>query len=626
VNPQEADEIAVLQGRVGQVFSLMGGGRLSEAESLCCELVKAYPNQPGLAHLLGLLYHRVGKNRMALEEIEKAIALNPNDPEYHNNVGVVLLALGRNEEAVAECSRAVALRQEYPQAFVNLGNALATVGKLQEAIAAYDRAIQIQPDSAEAINNRANILKQLGRLDEAICAYRQATELQPGYVDAHANLGIALHLAGRLREAVGSYEKASGLQPGNAQLWNHLGTAQFELGMFDDSLKSYIKAASLRDVAEVHNNIGLVLQKLDRMDEAIAQHERALSMKADYAEAITALGTAFQIKGNLAEAMALHRRAIAASPDYPESHLNLAFMLLAEGSCAEGWQEYEWRRRRPSGERRFDYSCPEWHGEDLAGKRILVAAEQGLGDAINFVRYVPLLADRGAKVFLECYPELRRLFQTVRGVEGLLGSGDSTGRFDFFCPMLSLPRVFGTELDSIPSEVPYLSADPGVRDHWSERIQGMGAGINVGVAWAGRTAQVNDRNRSIPVSVFSRLGGVPGVRYFSLQKETVGKPDFAMIDLTGELMDMADTAALMTNLDLVITVDSAVGHLAGAIGKRGWILLPRPTDFRWLLEREDTPWYPSIRLYRQARPRDWEEPIGRVLNDLRGLVSNPPRC
>jgi hypothetical protein len=297
-------------------------------------------------------------------------------------------------------------------------------------------------------------------------------------------------------------------------------------------------------------------------------------------------------------------------------------MLLAEGNFAEGWREYEWRRRRSSGaERKFEYSCPEWHGEDLAGKRILIAIEQGFGDAIQFVRYVPMLGDRGAKVSLECYPELRRLFQTVRGVDELLDPGDSKREFDFLCPMLSLPLAFGTTVETIPREVPYLRADPVLKEQWAKRIKSVGDGLKVGVAWAGRAAQANNRNRSIPVGIFSRLGNVPGVRYFSLQKEAVEKPEFAMTDWTVELTDLAETAALMSNLDLVITVDSAVAHLAGALRHRVWVLLAHQTDFRWMLEREDNPWYPSLRLFRQARPREWEEPVNRALENLRVAAS-----
>jgi Flp pilus assembly protein TadD len=494
------------------------------------------------------------------------------------------------------------------------------VGKYHEALAAYDRAILAQPSSAEAINNRGNILKQVGRLDAAINAYGQAVALQPGYVDAYVNLGIALHLAGRVQEAIQSYQKAAGLQPSNIQVWNYLGTAQFESGMFDDALKSYAQAVALRPSAELHNNIGLVLQRLGRMEEAIDEHRKALAMKADFAEALTALGTALQIKGNLAEAIVLHREAIAVSPDYPEAHLNLAFMLLAEGNFAEGWREYEWRRRRKSGvERKFESFCPEWHGEELVGKRILITAEQGLGDSINFVRSIPMLADRGARVFLECYAELRRLFETVRGVEKLLDWGNTGGEFDFYCPMASLPLAFGTTVESIPSDVPYLKADPVLTERWSKRVQATGAGMKVGLAWAGRAEQVNNYNRSIPANLLSPLGEVPEVQYFSLQKERVGTPDFPIIDWTREFTDLADTAALMENLDLVITVDSAVAHLAGAIGHPVWVLLAHQTDFRWMLKREDNPWYPSLRLFRQTRHREWEEPISRVVRELEAL-------
>jgi tetratricopeptide (TPR) repeat protein len=636
-----------------EVAGHIQAGRLSEAETLCRAILRESPGEAGIHHVLGVLNHQMGKNEEARKEIESAIGLNPNDAEYHNNLGVVLLAMGKAQQALAACARAVDLRAQYPEAWNNLGNAMAAAGQLKEAISAYDRAIEQSPKLVQALNNRGNALKQIGRLDDAIAAYGRAIAQQPNYAEAHSNLGIALQMAGRRDEAIASYRAAVALQPGDGRGWIRLGSAFFDVGKFADALECFGKATAFPEVqAEAYNDIGLVLQKMGRFGDAVEKHRHALSLKADFPEALTALGAALrqngqldeaiacferaaslqprnadalaflgaamQEKGKLEEATSLQRRAIAIRPDHPEAHLNLAFVLLAQGKFAEGWREYEWRRRQETSERKF--SCPQWQGEELSGRRILIHAEQGLGDALQFVRYVPRVRERGGKVILECYGELDRLFAQVPGVEELVKAGTALPECDLHCPMLSLPLAFGTTAESIPSEAPYLKADPELSRQWAVRFP-VKETLKVGLAWAGRRSHFNDRNRSIPGALFNRLGEVEGATYFSLQKResaaSFSSPDLPMTDWTGELNDMADTAALMANLDLVICVDTAVAHLAGAMGKPCWVLLPHPADFRWLLDREDSPWYPSLRLFRQRRARDWEEPMGRVVAELK---------
>jgi tetratricopeptide (TPR) repeat protein len=636
----------------------MQAGRLTEAEALCREIVGNHPNEPGLQHLLGLLNYQLARLDVALELMQRAITLNPNEAEFHNNFGVVLLAAGQAEKAVGACSRAASLRSPYPEASNNLGNALMATGRVNEAIAAYDRALQQRPTYAEAISNRGNALKQLGRLTEAIAAYELAIRHQPNYADAHSNLGIALQIAGRRDDAINAYRRALALQPANPDTWNNLGIALFDALKLDEALECFRKATSLRPAfADAFKNTGLVLQKLGQTEAAIANHRQALHLKPDFADdftalgaslrqagqldeaitcyqralslqpqnadALTFLGAALQEKGQLNEAMALQRQAIALQPDHPEAHLNLAFMLLAEGNYRDGWPEYEWRRKQKNSaapERNFP--VPQWRGEELAGKRILIHAEQGLGDAIQFVRYIPLLSQRGGKVLLECYPELHRLFSSIPGVDQFLISGLPLPPFDLHCPMLSLPLAFGTTLESIPSPSPYLKADPDLAAHWAKKFSSSPGQKKVGIAWAGRPDHFNDRNRSIPPHLFTRLGNIPGIQYVSLQKRLTpdqkhSLPDFEITDWTNDLHDLADTAALIANLDLIITVDTAIAHLAGALAKRTWVLLPHPADFRWLLNRNDSPWYPTLRLYRQSRARDWDEPLARIAHDLR---------
>ena len=665
------NDAASVQRRIDLVLRHMQAGRLADAEAVCREVWHACPGEAGVCHLLGLLNHQLGKSEAAVDLIQRAISLNPNEAEFHNNLAVALLAVGDSDKSIDAASRAIALRGDYPEALNNLGNAQAAAGRLEKAIEAYDRALERRSDFPEAFNNRGNALRHMGRFDEAIAAYQRAIGQNSNYADAHANLGIALQAIGRLDEAIDSFRLAVALEPGNVRTWNSLGALLFEAGIFDEAMECYTKAISARpSFADSCNSRGLVLQKLGRFEEAIADHRRAVSLKPDFPEALTALGTALRQNGQLDEAIGcyeralalrpehadawtflgaallekgdlergitMHRRAIALRPEHPEAHLNLAFALLAQGNFRDGWPEYEWRRRQKnSSEAQRDFGRPQWHGEDLGGRRILVHAEQGFGDAMQFVRYVPLISGRGGKVVLECYDEMRRLLSGVDGIEQIVSTGKPLPAFDLHCPMLSLPLAFGTTMESIPSQCPYLFPDPMLKEQWAKRVSSPANELKVGLVWAGRAAHMNDRNRSIPLRMIRALAEIRGVRYFSLQKgdspahERSDEAGFEIIDWTEELTDFADTAALVANLDLVICVDTAIAHLAGALGKSAWVLLPHPADFRWLLDREDSPWYPTLRLFRQRRAGDWAEPVARVAGELSAMArsssSSPPR-
>jgi len=327
--------------------------------------------------------------------------------------------------------------------------------------------------------------------------------------------------------------------------------------------------------------------------------------------------------GRIDEAIAACRQAIALNPDYAEFHFNLALSLLTSGDFQQGWEEYEWRwkcKEFPSPAR--DFAQPQWDGCPLEGRTLLLHTEQGHGDALQFIRYFPLVEQRGGKILIECYAELQRLFRTTAGRCQVVVRGQPLPAFDLHSPLLSLPRVFGTNLANIPNTVPYLRADPEDAGRWQRRLADDSALVKVGLAWAGRPTHTNDRNRSIKLARLAPLGQLPGVRFFSLQKGEVAAeaktppPGMELVDWTEELKDFAETAALIANLDLVVAVDTAVVHLAGAMGKPVWVLLPFGSDWRWLLERQDSPWYPSMRLFRQSRIGDWDSVIARVVEAL----------
>ncbi|MGD0138150.1 MAG: tetratricopeptide repeat protein [Tepidisphaeraceae bacterium] len=537
-------------------------GRLQEAEQLYRQILARQPNHAQALHLLGVLAGRAGQKDVAVELIRRAIAFRPDYAEAHYNLGNALKDKGQLDEAIAAFRQAIALNPNLPEAHINVGNAWKDKGQLDEAIAAYRQAIALRPNYAEAHNNLGNALRIKGQLDESIAAYRQAIALRPNYPEAHINLGNA---------------------------WNYKG----------------------------------------QLDEAIAAYRQAIALRPNFAEALSNLGNVLKDNGQADEAVAAFLQAIALNPNLPEPHYNLSLSLLALGDFHQGWEEHEWRwkcKEFPSAARNF--AQPRWDGCPLEGRSLLLHTEQGLGDAVQFIRYLPLAAQRGARIIIECQAELQRLFQTMSGNYQTVVRGQPLPAFDLHCPLLSLPWVFGTNLASIPNDVPYLHADAEDAGRWQDRLGGHCALLKVGLAWAGKPTHQNDRNRSMKLARLAPLGQLPGVHFFSLQKGTAAAEAKAppagmeLVDWTEELKDFADTAALIANLDLVIAVDTAVVHLAGAMGKPVWTLLPFASDWRWLLDRADSPWYPTMRLFRQATPGDWDGVIRRVAAELSRHKSN----
>lgn len=535
-------------------------GRLREAEQLYRQILDRQPNHHNAIHQLGLIAHQIGRPNDAIVLFRQTLDLHPNFPEAHNNLGSVLRKLGRLDAAIIAYRQAIALRPDYPEAFNNLGNALKDNGQFAEAIAAFRKVITINPGFFIAHYNLANTLREHGALDEAIAAYRQSIALNPDFPEAHNNLGYALRETGQLDDAIASCRLAIALRP---------------------------------DLYGAHNNLGIALKA----------------------------------KGQFAQAADAFEREIAYRPDMAEAHHNLSFVLLMRGEFKRGWDEYEWRwksRLLPAPARNF--SQPQWDGSPFESGAVLIHAEQGFGDTIQFIRYLPLVAQRGLKIILECQPELHRLVRTLPGTYQIIAPGDPLPKFDFHCPLLSLPRIFGTDLTNIPSAVPYLSAEPAPTEQWKIKFPTPDGRLRVGLAWAGNPAFRGDQARSMSLDQFKPISAVPAVQLYSLQKgaaarQAVNRPDgFDLVDLTADLHDFADTAALIKNLDLVISVDTAVAHLAGALAKPVWVLIPFVPEFRWLLARTDSPWYPTMRLFRQPRLNDWSDVIHQVATALTDLA------
>jgi len=414
---------------------------------------------------------------------------------------------------------------------------------------------------------------------------------------------------------------------------------QHQAGRLHEAEKLYrLVLAKRPDHVDAMQNLGIIAQQVGRNDVAVDLIRRAIVLRPNYAEAYSNLGNALKDNGQFDEAIAACRQAIALKPDLPGAHHNLALSLLARGDFQPGWEEYEWRWKCedfPSPPRNFPQ--PQWDGRPLEDRTLLLHAEQGFGDAIQFIRYVPLVAGRGGKIIIECYAELQRLFRTIAGRCQIVVRDQPLPAFDLHCPLLSLPRAFGTNLANIPHVVPYLSPDPALVDAWS-RTLGPGDGqLRVGLAWAGTPGFKADRTRSLNLQQLAPFATVAeakptarGVKFYSLQKHPAGEQaknpplGLELVDLGPKLNDFADTAAVMSLLDLIITTDTSVPHLAGALARPVWVMLERVPAWRWLLDRDDSPWYPSMRLFRQPRIGDWDSVITRVVESLSLWMKNRP--
>ncbi|MGD1276027.1 MAG: tetratricopeptide repeat protein [Tepidisphaeraceae bacterium] len=581
------------QGLFDLAMQHQQAGRLREAQTLYQQHLASHPDDGQATQLLGLVHLHLGQAPEALELLNRAAELDPQAPDRHCHLGMALLALSRPDEAAGALQRALALKPDYLDAWYHLAHALHAAGRLDEAVAAYRRTLELRPQFPTVHNDMGAALAAQGRYDQAVVAFQTALSQRPQYPEALNNLDEALVQQGKWAEAVAVSRQIVAMQPDSAEVHDRLAVELARAGWLEESVRSAEKAVSLRpDFAEGHNTLGMSLAKLGRLEQAKATLQRALALK----------------------------------PDLSSARFNLSLIYLVQGDWQRGWREFEWRWRvlkpyMPEPQ----FSQLMWDGGDLAGRRILLHPEGGYGDSIQFVRYVPLLARGGGKVVLACVPELQRLFQTVDGVDELAITAPSMPPFHVHCPLLSLPRLLKTSLHNIPAKVPYLRADAAQSRRWRAMLPAGKELLKVGLAWAGRPEYDDDRRRSTSLSNLAPLGQVEGVWFCSLQKGPAAQQvralpaGFEVTDLSADLNDFADTAALIDNLDLVIAVDTAAAHLAGALAKPTWVLLPKVPDWRWMLNRDDSLWYPTMRLFRQPIAGDWDTPIRRIVEALRSL-------
>ena len=496
-------------------------------------------------------------------------------------------------------------------------------GRLAEAAAFCRDLIAAEPDRAEAENLLGIIAAQTGDIAAANEHFGRAVALAPGVAMFNANLSEALRLTGQPQLALEAAGRALEIDPDLPPALINLGAAHSELKDYENAARAYSKAAAAwPHLAQAHTNLGNALSRLGRMDEAMAAYRQAIELNPRSAEAWLGLGNALNVSDAIGDGAPALRRSIALAPDYALAHISLACILLARGDFGEGWGEHEWRLRLEPSQRVF----PErpWRGESLAGKHIYVEAEQGFGDMLQFARYIPFLAARAAKVTFRVPQTLAPLMRASLPGVAILTESDAPVASQCDIALLSLPHVFKTRLETIPASVPYLRPAAEMAMRWRNRLAGL-KGLKVGLVWAGNPEHNNDMRRSIGLQALAGLLAVPGVSFVSLQYgprsadvKTLD-PDGVIEDLSTELGDYSDTAGAILALDLVISVDTSVVHLAGALAKPVWVLTPRAGDWRWMFGKEDSPWYPTMRLYRQRRAETWAQVIERLIGDLHAL-------
>jgi tetratricopeptide (TPR) repeat protein len=565
---------------IDRALRLHESGDLAGAESAYRALLKSRPDDPTAQHYLGMILHQRGKSEEGLHLVRRSLAAAGAVPDFHCNLAVILRDMGRLEDAVAALCRAIRLRPRYPEALNNLGDCLRMLKKPAEARSVLEQSIEISPTPA-AVDNLAMVCIDEQKWPEAKQLCEQGLKFDPKNTKAYKNLGRAFRGAGDMTASIESWQTATRIAPRDAEAWFGLGDAQRAAG---------------------------------KLSEALASYEKADAARPNWPELLTNYMATLIDSAQIERAIEIGRKNIRLAPKSDEAKYNLSLALLCAGQYPLGWELYEsrWKCEGYVGSLP-PLPQPMWDGSDPAGQTILLRAEQGCGDAIQFARYIPLLAKRGAKVVLQCQAELTDLLSTVPGLSHVVSREQDPGEFDYHLPLVSIAYRFGTTPQSIPAPIPYVEADPSRVAKWSSRFSDL-QGLKCGLVWAGNPIHPNDKNRSLPTKALDDLLGAPGVTFISLQKDLA--PTAGVQSIARELHDFADTAAALSELDLLITADTSVAHLAGALGLPVWTLIPFAPDWRWMLKSETTPWYPTMRLFRQPQPGDWHSVLRRVASEI----------
>lgn len=618
----------LLRAHFNLAIALKALDRRSEAVEVYRDILARDPSARDALLNLGNVLLDLGKSGEAVDAYQRVVTLQPDFAAGFRNLALALCRQRRPGEAMTACLRAISLQPGDVDGHVILAQVLLDLDRLADAAAAYRHALTLSPDDPELHRSLGDVLYRQGQFAEAVDQGRRATALAPDNVAALKFTALVLHESGRRDEALDVYRRICALKPDDAVILSNFGACLYELGELTDATEACQLALAVDPArAPAHTTLGAIFEAQEDYQAAVGAHRRAIAADPAYARGHGNLAIALRNLGRIDEAIAASRRAIALDPDDLLSRFNHAHFLLMTGDFIAGFREYDWcGRHKAWSDAGPSFDAPHWEGEALAGRTLLLHAEYGLGDALQFVRYIPAVAAMDGPVVLQVQPEIAHLLRAALDIP-VIARGEPLPPFDLQLPLMSLARVFGTTLETIPANIPYLRPDPAKLAHWQRRLDGVQA-LKVGVVWAGNPRHKGDRQRSLSAATVLPRLLAPGVQLFSLQKDPRPADGLVLAGLGGGIVDLApmlgdfsDTAAAVSALDLVISADTSVAHLAGALGRPVWMMLPYSLDWRWLTQREDSPWYPTMRLFRQREPHEWDTVLSRLPTELARVVA-----
>jgi len=614
------------QQQLDSLLKYYQAGKYTDTEKLSLSITEEFPKHPFAWKVLAVVLKQNGRINESLIASQKSVELDPQDAEAHYNLGVILQGLGRLEEAETNYRKAIELKPDYAEAHYNLGNTLKELGRLDEAEASFRKAITLKPDYAEAHNNLGNTFKELGRLNEAEASFRKAITLKPDYAEAHYNLGIIMQELDRLNEAEASYRQAITLKPDYAEAHYNLGIIMQELDRLNEAEASLRQAIALKpDLAGAHFNLGIILNELGRLEETITSYGQAITLKPDYAAAHNNLGVLLKELGRLDEAEVSLRKAIEFKPNYAEANFNLGMVLFSMSDFKNGLIQYEWRKKLPQNINKYkNIKGLEWQGENLNNKTILILSEQGIGDIIQFSRYIYLIEkEYSVNIIFKTYKRMSYLFSKSKFK--IIFNEDNIPKYDFYKHLMSLPKIYYEKTKTFPSQINFIPKDKKIALKWKERLNEI-KGFKVGINWQGSKTNKSNHLRSIPLNYFNDLFNIEKINFISLQKgfgvEQIKnfKHKDKLYDFSKEVDNgeniFEDTIGILQNIDLVISIDSSLVHLSSTLGIKTFALLHFCPDWRWNLITKEFSWYDNLKIYRQEEFNKWDSIFSLLKKDL----------
>ncbi len=603
-------------------------GKYLEASDYFKKTISISENYSEAHYHLGYCYQFLKKFELAIEEYQRTLELNPLKTAALNNSGVIFTNLKKFKEA-EKCFKLVLKHDpSYRDALINFGNFKLKIKEFENAIELYSQALITDINNPVVYFNIGNCYLETQNFEKAIQNFETTLTLEPQHQGAINNLGLVYYKLKKLDISLRYFNKALELFPKNAICYLNIGNIYRDLKKYDLATLFYKKTLEIDSgVKLAYVYIADVLCDTGKSEEAEFYYNLATGDKASKAFSFTNLSLDMMVQRRFKEALRYCNVALTVDENIPEVHYNKSHIYLLQENFEKGWAEYEWRLKRPDYPQR-NFKKPFLQSENIDGKIILVIGEQGLGDSIQFVRYLPMLKKKGAVVIFECNKQLTFLFKNLKGIDKLVEKNENKEpefKYDYHIPLLSLPFYFGTTIDNIPKETKYIYVTPSLADSWEKELLGKN-NFRVGIVWAGSPTHTNDKNRSCSLEMFLPFLSVPGVDFYSLQKGSASNQANSfkkqVIDIANKIQTLEDTAAIISNLDLVITIDSSIAHLAGSLGKSVWVLIPFLPDWRWMLDRTDSPWYPTMKLFRQQKPGQWNDVVRKIKNNLEYMINH----